>query len=379
MTTPPNQNPYPSSTRQLLPASAFTDRSVLDAEQKAIFENSWVNIGYGGEIPKAGDVKTLRLFGLPLLITRDKDGAAHVFHNVCRHRGHLLVTTERATGPVITCPYHAWSYELNGKFRAAPCWGGADGAQPDQSTKSSFALTVVRSVVWCDMIFVNLSGTAPAFQQFIAPLAARWRPYDLHQFELAELRAYTAEGNWKLAIENFLDAYHFPCVHRQFGTYAVMRKSEPLRISPDIFGYHMPTGEADKPKTGAPLPQLTLPDHLRPAQDILYIFPNTLVILTATWLQIINLMPRACDATDESFAIYLVRSAASNPEVQTTREDFIKAANLINEQDMPVLRNLQAGMNSPVASEGTYVQYWDANPYYFHQRLRTSLDYQPSG
>jgi choline monooxygenase len=372
-----SKSPQSEFVPQLLPARAFTDPEVLDVEREKIFASSWLNVGFASEVAKSGDLKTLSVFGLPILITRDKTGGINVFHNVCRHRGHLLVTTERANAGVLTCPYHAWSYDLIGKFRAAPCWGGADNGQPSADTKAGFQLKRIRSAVWCDVIFINTSGLAEPFESYIAPLARRWHPYHLDQFELADLRSYTAQGNWKLAVENFLDAYHFPCIHRQFGTYAVMRKSEPLRISPDIFGYHMATGESDKPKTGSPLLQLEVPEPLRPAQDILYLFPNTLVILTSSWLQFITLLPRGAESTDEQFAIYLVKNPSTDPAAEETRRNFIKAANYINEQDMPVLRHLQAGMQSPVASDGAYVEYWDINPYHFHERLARSVDYSP--
>ncbi len=360
----------------LLPSSAFTSTQALDAEEQLIFRNAWMNIGQAAQVPNTGDMRTLKVFGIPLLISRDAQGQVNVFYNVCRHRGHILEAEPLSNRRMIACKYHSWSYDLEGNFRGAPCWEGKDRAAPSPEAKAELGLKRVRSAVWLDSIFINLSGCAEPFEQFIKPLATRWQPYDLSRFYMADVRHYEAGGNWKLAVENFLDSYHFPTVHREFGDFDVMRRHSNLRVGNDAFGYHMPTGEADKPKVGTPLPTLDVPDTLKPAQDIVYLYPNSLLIITASWLQIIALLPDGPGKTQESMSIYLVDGHQDDQGVQETARNFIKTGNYINEQDMPVLVALQAGANSGVTGAGKYIGYWDENPYHFHRRLTQVVDYQ---
>ena len=355
-------------TTQLLAPRAFTDPGVLAAEQERIFARAWLNVGLAAQVPNPGDVRPITACGRPLLIARDRDGVVRVFHNVCRHRGHQLVAKCDNLSRIV-CPYHAFTYELNGGLFAVPHWNGERGAKPPPQVMAQLSLVPVRSVVWADIVFVNLSGDADDFDTFVGPLATRWKPYDLSRFYLAECREYEAGGNWKLAIENFLDSYHFPVVHRKYGTYEVMLRFSHLRVSRDIFGYHMPTGESDKPKAGAPLPALDLPPALQPAQDILYLYPNTLLIITATWLQVLTLSPRTPSVTDETLAVYMVRTAGEDPAVEQTKKDFLTAANEINDQDMPVLAGLQSGMASDAGAHNQYTRFWDENPYLFHRRM----------
>jgi choline monooxygenase len=360
---------------QLMPHGAFTDPRAWDAEQDAVFRASWVNIGFAGDLARTGDARTFDFLGEPLLMVRDRHGAVRVFHNVCRHRGHLLETRPTAQLNHIACAYHAWNYDLDGSFRGAPCWDGKDRQPPSAEAKAHLGLREVRSATWCDSVFINLDGQAEPFEAFIAPLAQRWAPYRFEQFRLCSSTTAEAMGNWKLAVENFLDSYHFPVIHKEFGGYDVMRRLYNLRVSDDVFGYHMPTGEADKPKAGAPLKMLDLPERLQPAQDILYLYPNTLLILTSTWLQVMALLPAGAGHTHERIGLYVVQDDGHDPALAKTVADFIRAELLINSQDLPVLAALQRGLRSPAAGGGQYVRYWDENPRALHARLLKAVDY----
>lgn len=375
----PSAQPHPLITgeieAQLLPPQAFTDPAAWQAEQAAIFRASWVNIGFAGDLPKTGDARTFDFLGLPLLMVRDRHGRIRVFHNVCRHRGHLLETRPTAQLNTITCAYHAWNYDLDGAFRGAPCWDGQDRALPPPEVKATLGLREVRSATWLDSVFINLDEQAEPFDDFIAPLAQRWAAYPVDQFHLCSSTTAEAMGNWKLTIENFLDSYHFPVIHKEFGNYDVMRKLYNLRISNNIFGYHMPTGEADKPKAGTPLKMLDLPERLRPAQDILYLYPNTLLILTATWLQVMAMLPDQPGHTHERIGLYVVKDDTGDAALAKTVNEFVSAELLINGQDLPVLAALQRGLASPAAAGGHYVRYWDENPRALHHRLLQAVNY----
>ncbi len=107
-----------------------------------------------------------------------------------------------------------------------------------------------------------------------------------------------------------------------------------------------------------------------------YLFPNSLLILTATWMQVIRLLPVSESETSETLAIYFVRDETQSESFTTAQKEFIAAANRINEQDLPVIRGLQRGMRSTVAGEGQYIRIWDENPAAFHRRMLQAMDYR---
>ena len=112
-----------------LPAHYYTDPAYFDQEMQAHFVNGWCSLGVASMVPNDGDVYTVKVAGQPLLVTRDREGEVRVFRNVCRHRGTQLVTEACNRNELITCPYHAWSYRLNGKLAAAPKCGVDEAAR----------------------------------------------------------------------------------------------------------------------------------------------------------------------------------------------------------------------------------------------------------
>ena len=203
-----------------LPARLYTDTEVFERDLSDIFINSWISVAVGAQVPEPGDVYPLEIAGQLLLITRANDGAVHVFHNVCRHRGTKLVKCAGShRNGLITCPYHTWSYTLDGALKTAPYWDRTAGSAPDKNTMASLGLTHIESALWFDTIFVNISGNAEPFEDFILPLADLWASVDSSQLRPSMLRTdYEPQANWKLVCENFLDGYHIPWVHSQIGS-----------------------------------------------------------------------------------------------------------------------------------------------------------------
>ena len=155
---------------------------------------------------------------LGLFLARGGDGAVRVFHNVCRHRGHPLVSAAKPGCRQIVCPYHGWRYDLSGALRSVSQFAGTEGGLPEGLDPAEFGLKGVRSEVWLDWIFVNLDGSAPPLQNHLAPLLQR-----LDGVNLAQLRPFhdlehgEVAANWKLVMENSLEPYHTPMIHPETG------------------------------------------------------------------------------------------------------------------------------------------------------------------
>ena len=198
-----------------LPAAAYTSDGFFLLENERIFSASWVFAGFAHELPRAGDVVPVTVAGRPVLLVRDAEHRIRAFHNVCRHRCLKLVDEPGNAGRAIRCPYHSWTYGLDGALHVAPYFGGREPREaPAGFDRGEHGLVPVRSATWHDWIFVDLGGGAPAFEDFVAPLVRRLDGLDLGRLHhLVTLDFGEVTANWKLLMENFIEPYHVQFVH----------------------------------------------------------------------------------------------------------------------------------------------------------------------
>lgn len=203
------------SLKHGLPSRAYTEDAFWQDECATVFTENWVCIGFVHELISPGDIVPVTVAGKPLILVRDRDGAINGFHNVCRHRCMTLVDRPCNVGRAITCPYHAWSYGLDGRLRGAPYFNGRDKTQPLDPALALERLKPVRLAVWHDWIFVNLDGKAPPFLDYAKPLIDRLEGIDFGQLKsVAMLDFGEVATNWKFIMENFIEPYHVQFVHK---------------------------------------------------------------------------------------------------------------------------------------------------------------------
>ena len=196
-----------------LPTVAYRDGDFLALERRRWLRRTWLFVGRGQALPHPGDVAPVP--GHPYFLMRNGDGDIRVFHNVCRHRGHRLVDAPCNKRDTLVCPYHGWTYDLDGRLIATPHFGGHRISTPAGFDPAEHGLVAVRSAQWHDWIFVNADGGAEPFEAFIAPIAARFPEVDfaaLDHFLTIDLGAVPA--NWKICLENTMEPYHVPVAHR---------------------------------------------------------------------------------------------------------------------------------------------------------------------
>ncbi len=351
-----------------LPADVFNSKEVFQQEKNAIFKKGWASIGCGQQISKPGDILPVRIAGQSLIATRDKHGNIGVFHNVCRHKAAPLVD-EPCNKRSMVCPYHRWSFQLNGSLLAAPRYYGKDNKPISEEDKKDKGLIPVRFAVWWDIIFVNISGDAEPFDDFIKPLDTLLNAYPVEDIRMVSTTSYEGDVNWKLAVDNFLDGYHVPFVHSQACTLDSVLDQEELFLSENIVGLRLANGASDKPgKTAKPLPHFHgLPPEKHGTQQWFGIFPNTLFFVDPCWVQTIVVKPTAEDTTAESLSIYVVNEEAAREEFAETREHLSAVLNEVNQQDIILLDKLQHTRTSEAASEGHLVPAWDGVNNAFHR------------
>jgi len=356
-------------SENVLAPAFYTSSDVLKHEREFLFPKGWVSVGLASSV-KPGSARPTQVAGSPILLTRSRDGALHVFHNLCRHRGIQLVKEPCEKQRQLTCPYHSWSYKLSGELQGAPYLSGEKGSRVSEEQAEDFGLQPVRHAIWFDIVFVNIEENAPDFSDWIAPLDKLWSVFDSSRLYLLSTTDYAIGANWKLVCENFLDNYHVPFVHNQAGGPETAVRFEDLALTPDIFGFTLPTGDADKKKPEW-LSRLDLPPEFEYAQFFFYLFPNTLVAITGGWFQVISIQPELADRSSEFLGLYVMDDL--NDRDPVAAREFSAAMNHINQQDVDILPLLQAGRLSATTGKNALASYWDETLQRFFDRIQVEI------
>jgi phenylpropionate dioxygenase-like ring-hydroxylating dioxygenase large terminal subunit len=206
-----------------LPASWYSDAAVLRREQDAIFRRTWQYAGRLDQVAEPGDWFTTFAGTIPVVVTRDQSGSLNAFVNVCRHRGHI-VATGAGHRESLQCPYHAWTYGLDGVHRKAP----RSEREPDFDAEA-FSLLPVQIESWGPLIFVNPDRDAPALVDALGALPGHVEAsgLDLERVRFRERREWEISADWKVAVENYLECYHCPVAHPGF--------SKVIDVDPDAY------------------------------------------------------------------------------------------------------------------------------------------------
>lgn len=356
-----------------LPNAAYVDEQAFLQDRDAVLGASWAGIAFGSELPEPGYAKPLNFMGLPLLAVRDKSGKINVFHNVCSHRGMLLVADEQPIKTVIRCRYHSWSYDLDGALRATPHIGGVDIHECAGFERDGHGLKPVRAALWMDIIFVNLSGDAPPFDEFIAPLVRRWEVFwgtnghqDVRPSDTGSRLDLTVESNWKLPVENFCESYHLPWVHPDLNEYSPLEQHYNIVDGDNMSGQgtlnYTPTIVAN-----ASLPQFTAwPQDKVKYAEYMSLYPNVLLGVQTDHVYAILLLPQCAGRTIEKLQICYVGKESIGTEFRECREAILATWKDVFFEDVFAVEAMQQGRQSPGFRGGVFTPIMDAPTHNFH-------------
>lgn len=193
-----------------LPAWTYLNAELLELEYERVILPSWQFVCHQNQVREAGDFATLDLWRDSIIVMRGKDGALRAFQNACRHRGSKLLDGDGTCKHRITCPYHAWSYQLDGRLAAVPSEKTFPGLD-----KTQLGLKELELEVFCGLIFVRIVGGGPSIAELWGDLAKELAPYRIEEMVPAEGVQIAEEWacNWKVALDNYLDNYHVPFGH----------------------------------------------------------------------------------------------------------------------------------------------------------------------
>lgn len=190
-----------------MPASAYISDAVFDEEIEKIFRRQWLCVGRVDQVPSPGNFFSIDLLGDKLVIVHGKDGQIRVLSRVCRHRSAELCSGSGKTNALV-CPYHAWTYRLDGALHKAPLMENVDGFE-----EREWSLPAVRSEVWEGWIFVNFDPAAESLMQQLSPLSKILDRYEMSSMVSTQTAVFDSGFNWKVLVENFMEAYHHIAIH----------------------------------------------------------------------------------------------------------------------------------------------------------------------
>lgn len=353
-----------------LPNQCYIDPDVFEREKREIFGRSWSVVGFGKDIAEPGDVFPVDHLGVPLLLVRTKDGSIRVLHNVCSHRGMILIEKPARISSVIRCPYHSWCYNLDGTLKATPHVGGPGRNADPAIDRLQLGLSEVRSATWFDMIFVDMSGVAPAFEAAIGPLATRWRDFDPGELCHAgpDISFKLEVGcNWKLAVENYCESYHLPWVHPGLNSYSRLEDHENI-VEPGHFAGQLTRVYNPKlSEDGRHFPAFeNLPEIWQTRADYVALFPNALLGIHRDHFFAIRLEPISHDRTVEHVEIYLTDRKPLSDEFADLRRTLRDMWHEVFIEDIIVVGGMQRGRASPAFEGGVFSPVMDEATHAFH-------------
>jgi len=277
-----------------LPAGRYNSERFFELENEHVWPNAWLYGCHMDDLPESRSYFLWdRIETTPVIITRDKDDKIHAFHNICRHHGAAVVDPDqpKGTAPRLVCGYHGWSYGLDGELIGVP--DKRDFVDLDMSCRGLLPLKVEQLG---KVIFINQNLEAPTLAESMGPMYGDMDDYDWGNTRLVESRQFHLGCNWKLGVENFLEAYHLPMIHQATVDASFNYKGATNSLYPGGQSrMAMPTpkkdpGDLSYPR-GAMLDIPTASDFARKNIVTYTLFPNTFAPLTSTALVFLMLWP----------------------------------------------------------------------------------------
>ena len=365
----------PIETATGLPNAAYTDREFFLFERDNVFANAWTALAFCDDFSDPGGVWPLEFMDLPLFVARTTDGELNVFHNVCSHRGRKLVNENKTSNGTVMCPYHCWTYDLDGKLRATPHIGGVGKNKVDGFERERHGLKKVRSYSWLGVLFVNLSGNAPDFEDYAQNLIHRYRDYvsddDLENVRFAKNHGriqFDIRCNWKLAMENFMEAYHLPWIHPGLNSYSPLEKHHNMLISENFAGQR---STAFNPEIAGceSFPRFpSWPPEQEGCAEYPAFYPNLMLGFQENHLFALIAKPMDFDRTCEDVRLaYVNEDAANGDRFEQARAVNLAAWETVFAEDVTSVEGMQLGRHSPGYTGGAFSPVQDTPTLHFHQ------------
>ncbi len=347
-----------------IPSSWYTDPRLYDLEQQVVFTNTWQMVCCVEQVSSPGQYVTVQTAGEPIVVVRGSDNVVRGFFNVCRHHAAAVMTEPHGTASHLRCPYHGWTYSLEGVLKGTPDFAGV--CDFDRGANS---LVSVNTVVWENWVFIQIAANdsieaAAKLESFPGrELINQISPLKLREFHWLERRHYAFDCNWKVFVDNYLDGgYHVPHLHKGLDSvldYSAYRIENGerfcLQSSPIVH-------EGAEDQTGA----------VRKGERALYywIYPNFMINWYNGSMDTNLVIPRGVDRTEVIFDFYFPDVSESARERNLAS---IEVGQRIQDEDVAICRSVQSGLKSRAYQAGRLSVRREAGEHLFHRLLHADL------
>ena len=351
-------DPIPSPTAELranvalpfgqavaMPKSVYTSAEFAELEQRHIFARDWLCAGRADALREPGDYLTMEISGEPILVLRDRDGSLRAMSNVCRHRMSTLLEG-RGNTRAIVCPYHAWTYNLDGSLRGAPAMTLNEGF-----CKEQIALPQVRCEIWAGWIMVTLDPDVPPPSERLAAVSDLIGPFQMENYVESFREEFHWATNWKVLAENFMESYHLPVCHAGTigGHVDLLKMSCPEGLP--AFNYHSILKNDALDLALAHPANTRLEGDQRRTTWLLSIYPSLMITLSPGYFWYLSLTPDGPGHVNVVFGGGLAPDFAADP---ASAVHFTRLKTLLDEVNIEdkgcverVYRGLSAGLSAP--------------------------------
>jgi len=353
----------PFEQARAMPTSVYTSDDFVEAELKHVFSKEWYCVGRADALSKTGDYVTAELAGQPIAVLRDADHELRAMSNVCLHRMSTLLQG-RGNAKTIICPYHAWTYNLDGKLRGAPAM-----SQNDAFCKDHYRLPQVRCEEWLGWVFVCLDPEAETVSVQLAEVADMIAAYDMTNYSESFYEEHVWNTNWKVLAENFMESYHLPVCHA--GTIGGLSKLEDMVCPPGrpAFNYHtILKDESLRIAMAHPTKNDRLKGEERRTTYLLALYPSLMITLTPGYFWYISLHPKGPGQVHIRFGGGMSNDFAEDNDISENFTQLKILLDEVNVEDRGCTEKVFNGLCSDAATPG-HLSHLERPNYDFAQYL----------
>jgi phenylpropionate dioxygenase-like ring-hydroxylating dioxygenase large terminal subunit len=356
----------PFERARAMPPSVYTSEAFLERETSAIFAREWFCAGRADALANAGDYVTLDLAGQPIIVLRDKQGALKAMSNVCRHRMSTLLEGRGNTRNIV-CPYHAWTYNLDGSLRGAPAMDQNEGF-----CKTDYNLPQIRCEEWLGWVFVTLNPDVPPVAVQLAKVADLVGDYDMTNYSETFFETHIWDTNWKVLAENFMESYHLPVCHA--GTIGGLSKLNEMVCPPGeaAFNYHTILKDDSLRIAMAHASNTRLKGERRRTTFLLAIYPSLLITLTPGYFWYLTLHPHGVGQVKIGFGGGMSNDYANDPDAQDNFKQLKTLLDDVNIEDKGCTEKVYRGLKSHSAAPG-HLSHLERPNYDFAQYINARI------
>ena len=348
----------PLNRAYTIPASWYVDERVAELEAKNVFGATWQVVARAEQVREPGAFVTTELAGEPLVVVRGNDCQLAAFYNVCRHHAAAVVTQEQGSASIFRCPYHGWSYGLDGALKGAPEFEGVCGFDRPQN-----GLVPVRCEQWEQFVLVNLDPNAAPLTNFLGELAGRITPLNIGALHFFERRIYTLQCNWKVFVDNYLDGgYHVPHLHKALNS--VLEYKQYMIETDDRYCLQ------SSPMVASHVDAAT--SATRTGDRALYFwqYPNFMINLYQGYMDTNLVLPDGVDRCKVIFDFYF--DDVSDTAAERNRQS-VAVGDRVNDEDVAICEAVQRGLHSRAYGAGRLSVRREAGEHLFHRLLASDL------